>query len=121
VGYAGLHKWLRKYLPIPSLCEMCNLRPHKVLANLTGVYDRNPANWMYMCDACHFKFDYDRGLHKNLFSDGTRTKQKLAIIAWWKKRNPSSYMKDMSARKCSVCSSTKTKMWTTKLNGLRPR
>lgn len=56
VGYSALHRWVRKYKPIPQLCERCGTRPPKDLAN-KGVYDRNFDNWEYLCRACHVHSD----------------------------------------------------------------
>lgn len=56
VGYSALHRYVRKIKPEPDLCECCNERPPKDLAN-KGTYDRNPDNWEYLCRKCHTNKD----------------------------------------------------------------
>ena len=56
-GYQAVHKWLRKYMPMPELCQLCLLAPPEDLANVTGVYTRDVDNWKYMCRSCHSKYD----------------------------------------------------------------
>jgi hypothetical protein len=62
VKYAGLHQWIRRHLPKPKLCEMCNLIAPTDLANITGIYTRDFNNWKYFCHKCHMNFDkiYER-------------------------------------------------------------
>jgi len=62
VSYSGLHQWVRKYLPIPDLCENpgCQNPPHD-LANVTGIYNIDFSNWKYFCKSCHTGFDYSNG------------------------------------------------------------
>lgn len=57
VGYGALHDWIRKNLPKPELCEICNIKPAENLANMTGVYDRNLNHWEYLCVSCHILYD----------------------------------------------------------------
>ena len=57
VGYSALHNWVRKNLPKPEFCEICNINPAKYLANTTGVYDRNLNHWDYLCGSCHIMHD----------------------------------------------------------------
>lgn len=60
----GLHKWVRKYLPKPELCEICGKNPPTDLANITGIYNREFKNWGYFCHRCHL--DYDNIIIRNL-------------------------------------------------------
>ena len=60
VGYSQLHIYLRKYLPKPEYCQKCNNVEPRDLANITGIYNRDYANWMYLCVRCHL--DLDKGL-----------------------------------------------------------
>lgn len=57
VGKLSLHEWVRKYLPQPELCQICNLKPSFDLANITGLYNREFENWKYLCRGCHMKSD----------------------------------------------------------------
>jgi len=63
VGVAQLHKWLRKNLLKPELCQICNEKPPYDLANVTGIYNRDFSNWQYLCRRCHMLSD---GRMKNL-------------------------------------------------------
>ena len=49
----GLHEWVRRHLPEPELCQICNLVPPYDLANATGIYNRDLSNWKYYCRRCH--------------------------------------------------------------------
>ena len=63
VSYRGLHSWVRRHLPQPELCQMCNKTGRLVLANKTGIYVREFKNWFYVCYHCHSLYD---NLGKNL-------------------------------------------------------
>lgn len=58
VGYDALHKWVKKILKKPKLCQLCNKFPPEELANITGVYNRRLENWEYLCIKCHRWFDW---------------------------------------------------------------
>jgi hypothetical protein len=57
VGYHGVHDWVKKNLPRPELCQWCRSKPPRDLANITGRYNRDFINWMYMCRSCHKRLD----------------------------------------------------------------
>ena len=57
VGYGAVHTWIKKYHPKPEYCEMCGLSKSYDLANITGIYNREFKNWMYMCRKCHMISD----------------------------------------------------------------
>ena len=57
VGYRALHQWVRKYLPSPEKCQMCNEIKRLTLANITGEYNRSFCNWLYLCYKCHNRID----------------------------------------------------------------
>lgn len=52
VGYNSLHRWVRRHLPQPELCEQCKAAPPLDLAN-KGIYNRDFKNWEYLCRRCH--------------------------------------------------------------------
>ena len=56
-GYEALHKWVRKHLPAPQLCQICNLKSPYDLANITDMYNREFKNWKYLCRSCHMISD----------------------------------------------------------------
>lgn len=53
VKYRGLHRWINAHLPKPQLCEICNIKPPRDAANITGIYNRDFNNWKYLCRSCH--------------------------------------------------------------------
>ena len=57
VGYAGLHKWIRKNKPKPELCENCKQRIPKQIHNIDGEYKRDISDYMWVCVSCHSKLD----------------------------------------------------------------
>lgn len=60
--YFQAHYWVKKIKPKPKGCEDCKVEQFLVLANLNGVYDRNPENYKWLCKSCHSKLDR---MHKN--------------------------------------------------------
>jgi len=57
VGYRALHYWVRRNLPQPELCQFCNEKHSRHLANITGEYNRDLHNWLYLCASCHKWWD----------------------------------------------------------------
>lgn len=58
----GLHTWVRRWMPKPTICPRCNERPAYDIAN-KGVYARDLKNWEWLCRKCHMLSD---GRMKNL-------------------------------------------------------
>lgn len=84
----ALHQWVRRHLPEPELCQICNQSPPYDLANTTGNYTRDFNNWQYLCRRCHMDCD---GRMNNLI-----------------KYDKGTVLVDMSNRRCSRCDSDKT-------------
>lgn len=58
VGYAALHTWIKRRKKRPSCCEICGIeKPRLDLANISGKYLRDLADWEYLCRRCHMKKD----------------------------------------------------------------
>jgi len=57
VKYRALHQWIRKYLPIPKNCQMCNEIKRLTLSNITDEYNRFFCNWLYLCYKYHNRLD----------------------------------------------------------------
>jgi hypothetical protein len=54
----SLHQWIRRQNPPPDRCVCCKeLKTKLDLANITGVYNREFINWIYLCRVCHLKLD----------------------------------------------------------------
>jgi len=86
VGRGQLHVWLKKNLSQPPLCEFCNIKPSRDLANITGVYNREFTNWKYLCVSCHKKYDYENGFRKH---PSEETKKKISEsnkVTYWSRR-----------------------------------
>ena len=77
IQYESLHQWVRDNLPKPELCEDCRLKPPYDLANITGMYNRDFINWMYLCRKCHMLSD---GRMKNLIPRGVGWKHSPETI-----------------------------------------
>lgn len=56
VGYGSLHTWVASRLLKPALCQICESCPPRDLAN-KGVYNRDLANWEWLCRRCHMTKD----------------------------------------------------------------
>ena len=63
VGYTSLHRWVKKFLKKPILCDNCKLKKAFDLAN-KGIYNRNIKNWEWLCRRCHML--KDGRIYKNL-------------------------------------------------------
>lgn len=58
VKYLALHTWVKRNFPPKGKCEMCQKRKDKLhTSNKTGVYNRDPKNWWYLCPSCHALYD----------------------------------------------------------------
>jgi hypothetical protein len=57
VGNTALHTWVRKFIPKSETCGFCHKKKKLQLANMTGMYNRDFANWKYLCAKCHVYYD----------------------------------------------------------------
>jgi protein-arginine kinase activator protein McsA len=57
IAYTSLHGWIKRNLTKPKLCQHCQLKPPRDLANITGIYNRDLSNWRYLCKSCHAIYD----------------------------------------------------------------
>lgn len=57
VGYSGLHHWVRRRLLKPVACSDCKKIKDLDLANISGEYKRDLADWEWLCRLCHMKKD----------------------------------------------------------------
>lgn len=57
--YVMVHKWVRKQLGAPSMCENCERVDAKQYdwANLSGEYLRDISDWARLCKSCHLLVD----------------------------------------------------------------
>jgi hypothetical protein len=60
VSYGGLHRWVYRNLPKPTICPRCNKIPEtgRIEAhNISGEYRRDPEDWIMVCTKCHQELD----------------------------------------------------------------
>lgn len=57
VSYEGLHIWLKKNMPKPETCEMCNWFKPKHISNISGEYRRDVNDYQWLCVQCHSVYD----------------------------------------------------------------
>jgi hypothetical protein len=67
VGYTGIHQWVARRLKKPILCQRCKVRPAYDLANISQIYKRDLADWIWLCRSCHMETD---GRSKSLVLNG---------------------------------------------------
>lgn len=92
VGYVALHAWIRRHLPKPERCQICNERPPKDVANiatkylralpwtadiLIETYNRDLKNWQWLCRKCH---NYKDGTIHNINAYNEKRKIDYSII-----------------------------------------
>jgi len=57
VKYRGLHRWIHNNKPRPERCEKCNDKPPYDVANISGEYKRDIADYQWLCRRCHMLSD----------------------------------------------------------------
>lgn len=62
VGYGALHRWVRRNMAKPRLCDICCDKPPIDLANISptiskATYNRDLSNWQWLCRSCHMRKD----------------------------------------------------------------
>lgn len=72
VGYTALHNWIRRRLPIPRLCKMCNKEKPYDLSNISGEYKRQLDDWEWLCRRCHMKNDGRLENFKTIYNNGKK-------------------------------------------------
>ena len=55
--YKSLHQWIRNHKPRVNECETCHQEKRLVIANITGIYDRDFKNYKWVCYKCHSELD----------------------------------------------------------------
>ena len=68
ISVNSLHSWVRRNKPMAELCEDCNDKPPRDLANISHTYNKSTYtrdfnNWNWLCRSCHMNQD---GRIKNL-------------------------------------------------------
>lgn len=76
VGYAALHKWVKKRLIKPAICDVCNENKALDLANISQKYKRDLSDWEWLCRRCHMTKD---GRLNNLIEISKKRKRDAII------------------------------------------
>lgn len=61
-GYSAVHNWIRKKLPYPKRCSLCNRVKKLEWANKSGEYKRDIEDWIALCRKCHVNYDRSIGI-----------------------------------------------------------
>lgn len=77
----ALHSWVKRYLPRPEVCPICQINTNLELCNISprynpATYTRDLNNWIWLCRKCHMISD-DRILNLEL-SPYRKMNKKLA-------------------------------------------
>jgi hypothetical protein len=59
IGYATIHRWIKREKGKPSFCEICGTEDAKRFewANISGEYKQELEDWMRLCSRCHVRHD----------------------------------------------------------------
>ena len=58
IKYNSAHLLVAKIKQKPDSCQICGMVKERLeLANLSGVYNRNPDNYIWLCTKCHRRMD----------------------------------------------------------------
>lgn len=56
-SYVSIHRWMRRRIDKPSLCQWCMALPPEDLANKDHKYSRIVSDWWWLCRKCHRQYD----------------------------------------------------------------
>ena len=64
-NYSVLHRYMKKKIEKPKVCQICDkkgflelaFKNHKAGYNTPELYTRNVKDWYYICRSCHMKKD----------------------------------------------------------------
>lgn len=58
IKYNSAHLLVAKLKPNTGYCSKCGIKKERLeLANLSGIYNRDPGNYIWLCTKCHRKMD----------------------------------------------------------------
>ena len=57
VSIDAVHEYIRRRLPMPKACQKCHKQKPLDLANKSGHYLRDVADWSWLCRKCHMTVD----------------------------------------------------------------
>lgn len=77
VGYGCLHKWVKRHLQKPELCQDCSYAKAYDLANISQEYKRDLNDWEWLCRRCHMIKD---GRIDNLKPHQFKKKNRLCSV-----------------------------------------
>lgn len=56
-SYGAIHLWIHRHKRKPKKCQMCNKRARLDAANISGKYERDIHDFLWLCRKCHMKSD----------------------------------------------------------------
>ncbi len=62
MSYSQVHYLMRKRIPKPLKCPICNEEKKLELTNLDQEYSENIDMWMWKCHSCHIEYDHKQGV-----------------------------------------------------------
>ena len=62
--YQNIHAWVRRNKPKPKICCICNERRKLELANISGFYNKDIKDFLWVCKKCHILFDKTNKTHE---------------------------------------------------------
>ena len=60
IKYTNIHKWVRKRKIKPKYCSICNQEKKLQLANISGEYQKNINDYLWLCQECHYLYDKNK-------------------------------------------------------------
>lgn len=54
------HYRMRKIIPKPNLCPICDKKSILNLTNLNHEYNENIKEWSWKCSSCHTRYDHEK-------------------------------------------------------------
>ncbi len=52
-GIPAIHSWVRRHLPKPNLCPVCDQNKRLDVHNIDKKYRRELSGWRWLCRKCH--------------------------------------------------------------------
>jgi hypothetical protein len=63
--YNAIHVWVKKNKLMSFICEFCKQDKKLNLANISGKYNRDVDDFLWLCKRCHINYDFERIRDKN--------------------------------------------------------
>lgn len=60
ITYNSVHQYIKRHKDKPKYCMICNEKKSLQLACIDHKYTKNPIDYLWLCQSCHFIFDKTR-------------------------------------------------------------